>query len=140
MVRYIDLYRKISKKKDFFLKYFLTTISQNFFLSFFFFFFPLVGIGGRRETRYKLTLEGIGGSCRGSNVRSRGYPGSPRVGAISFISQNAVSLSHIFDPCPIYSRVIGIKIGTLKSWLLCFLFQLLLEFIFLEICFRGSGL
>lgn len=51
------------------------------------------------------------------------------------------TLSYIFDPCPIYNRVIGIKIGTLKSWLLCFLLQLLLEFylFFLEICFRGQA-
>ena len=61
MVRYIDLYRKISKKKNFFLKYFLTTISQKifFFLSFSFF-----SIGGNRWKKRNEIQAYLGGDMR----------------------------------------------------------------------------
>lgn len=61
MVRYIDLYRKISKKKDFFLKYFLTTISQNFFSFFLFLFFS---IGGNRWKKRNEIQAYLGGDRR----------------------------------------------------------------------------
>lgn len=61
IIRYASLYGKMSRKNDFFPKDHLTTIPQKLFLlSFFSFsFIFFLCIVGRREMRYKVTLQGI---------------------------------------------------------------------------------